>query len=177
MKRLLLLRHAKAVQGGSKTGDFERSLNERGEHDAPRMGAIMQHRRYIPDLALCSTSKRTMETWEHVALELSNKPEVNFSGELYLASAKLIANIVRSIRWPASAVLIVGHNPGLEECARTLARKPRSEEERGNSERLLEKFPTAALAVLDFEVEAWSDIEAGAGRLVDFLRPKELTSG
>jgi len=177
MKRLLLLRHAKAVQGGSKSGDFERPLNERGAHDAPRMGAIMHHRHYIPDLVLCSTSRRTKETWEHVAPELNAKPEVIFSDELYLASAKLVANSVRSIKRPAGTVLVVGHNPGLEDCARSLARKPGSDEERGYLERLLEKFPTAALAVLEFDVAAWSEIEAGAGKLVDFLRPKEVTGG
>ena len=81
MKRLLLLRHAKAVPGTTKTGDHGRPLNERGRLDAPRMGIAMQHKRYLPDRVLCSTALRTLETWEHVAPELDDKPDVSCGGE------------------------------------------------------------------------------------------------
>jgi phosphohistidine phosphatase len=176
VKRLLLLRHAKAVQGTSKSGDHGRALNDRGRLDAPRMGVAIQHKRYLPDRVLCSTARRTLETWEHVAPELDGRPEVIFSDELYLASQKLITNLVRAQPKAANVVMVVGHNPGLEECARTLARKPRGAEERERLEELNEKFPTAALAVLDFETDVWSDVAAGTGVLVDFLKPRALTS-
>lgn len=177
MKRLLLLRHAKAVPGTTKSGDHGRPLNERGRADAPRMGVAMQHRRYLPDQVLCSTSKRTLETWEHVAPELDGKPEVSFSDELYLAPWKLIAGAVRSLPRTSNVVLVIGHNPGLEDCARALARKPRSEGERQRFDALMDKFPTSALAVIDFDIDAWSDIASGAGALVDYVRPRDLTNG
>lgn len=175
MKRLLLLRHAKAVPAGAKSGDHDRALNERGRKDAPRIGVMMQHKGYLPDFVLCSTSKRTVETWEHIAPELNSQPEVAFSDELYLASPKTVANALRAVREPAKVVLLIGHNPGLEDFAKALARKPRTVEERRRLDTMAAKFPTSALAVLDFDVEAWNEIAAGAGVLVDFIRPKELT--
>jgi phosphohistidine phosphatase len=177
VKRLLLLRHAKAVPGTTKSGDHGRPLNERGRLDAPRMGIAMQHRRYLPDLVLCSTAKRTLETWENVVPELVEKPEVKCSDELYLAPWKLIANMVRAQPETANVVLVIGHNPGLEECARALARKPHTDDERKRLEVLNEKFPTCALAVLDFDVDVWSEIAPGAGVLTDFIRPRSLTGG
>jgi len=177
VKRLLLLRHAKAIPGTTKTGDHGRPLNERGRIDAPRMGIAMQHKRYLPDRVLCSTAKRTLETWEHVAPELDHEPEVSFSDELYLAPWKVIANMARTLPRTVSVALVIGHNPGLEECARAFARKPRSEDERERLDTLTEKFPTAALVVLDFEGDVWSEAIPDAGALVDFIRPRSLTNG
>jgi phosphohistidine phosphatase len=177
VKRLLLLRHAKAIPGTTKTGDHGRPLNERGRIDAPRMGIAMQHKRYLPDHVLCSTAKRTLETWEHVAPELDDKPEVSFSDELYLAPWKLIFSTVRALPRTVNVALLIGHNPGLEECARALARKPDSDDERARLDMLTEKFPTAALAVIDFEGDAWSEVAPNAGALTDFIRPRGLTNG
>ncbi len=177
MKRLLLLRHAKTVTGSQKSGDLARPLNERGRADAPRMGIALQHKRYLPGLVLCSTAKRTVETWEHVTPELDGAPEVKFLDELYLASGKTIANIVRDSGGAADTVLVIGHNPGLEECAQALSRKPRSERERECVDTLAEKFPTCAVAVLDFDVGSWREIASGTGVLVDFIRPKDFSGG
>lgn len=175
MKRLLLLRHAKAVAGNAKSGDHARALNERGRIDAPRVAIAMQHKGYAPDYVLCSTSKRTTETWELLAPELDSKPEVRFSDGFYLASAKSIVQALRGVGEAWDVVLVIGHNPGLEECALLLARKSRSEDERRRFDMLSEKFPTAALAVLDFEIQSWTELAPETGRLVDFIRPKELT--
>src|SRR5208282_2792671 len=106
MKRLLLLRHAKAVAGGTKSGDHDRALNDRGRTDAPRVGIAMQHKGYVPDRVLCSTAKRTVETWKHVAPELDCNAEVDFVDELYLASWKVIANAVRGIDDTANVVIV-----------------------------------------------------------------------
>ena len=177
MIRLLLLRHAKAIPGTTKSGDHGRPLNERGKLDAPRMGIAMQHKRYLPDRVLCSTAKRTLETWEHVAPELDGKPEVTFSDELYLAPWKVIANMARAQPKASEVVLVIGHNPGLEECARALARKPRADDEHKRLDTLNDKFPTCALAVIDFDAEIWTEIASGAGVLTDFIRPRDLTGG
>lgn len=177
MKRLLLLRHAKAVTGGSKTGDHGRPLNDRGRADAPRVGIVMQHRRYLPGRVLCSTAARTRETWAGVAPELDGSPDVAFVDELYLAPWKTIAGVIRAQGGDADVLLVVGHNPGLEDCAKALARKPQSADERGRLDDIAEKFPTAALAVLDFDIAEWSALAPGTGALVDLLKPKALTDG
>ena len=70
--------------------------------------------------------------------------------------------------------MIVGHNPGLEACATLLAREPVRRKERARHEALEEKFPTCALAMLDFDVGRWRDVAQGTGKLVDFVRPKDL---
>jgi phosphohistidine phosphatase len=175
MKRLLLLRHAKAVAGSPKLGDHDRPLNDRGHSDAPRVGAAMQHKLYVPGIVLCSTAKRTVETCRHVVAEFDAAPTVEFRDDLYLAPAKIIANAVRAIDVAADVALVIGHNPGLEECAKMLARKPRSDSERKRLDALAIKFPTAALAVIDFDVDAWSGIGSGEGALTDFLRPRDIT--
>jgi len=175
MRRLLLLRHAKAAPGGSKSGDHGRALTDRGRTDAAKIGVAIQHKRYTPGLVLCSTAERTVETWRHVGAELDLAPQVEFLDELYLAPAKTIANSIRAVRESTEAVLVIGHNPGLEECAKALVGKPRSEAERKRLETMAEKFPTSALAVIAFDVNDWSAVVAGNGVLNDFLRPKELT--
>jgi phosphohistidine phosphatase len=174
MKRLLLLRHAKAVPGDAKTDDHDRALNARGQHDAPLMGAEMHHRRYIPDLALCSTARRTVETWAGVVAEFDSPPRVEFLDALYLASPKAILKLVQSSDDETGTLLVLGHNPGLEDCAAQLTRKPVTQDERAVLEQMRDKFPTCALAVLEFDVNHWRDVEPAAGALFDFIRPRDL---
>ena len=176
MRRLLLLRHAKAVSGDAKTDDHDRALNARGRHDAAHMGAEMQHRLYAPDLALCSTARRTRETWEGVAPEFDAPPRVEFLDTLYLASSRTILKLVQSADDGADMLLVLGHNPGLEECAAGLAQKPTSQDKRTMFEEMREKFPTCALVALEFDVAHWRDVEPGTGAFADFIRPKDLKS-
>lgn len=175
MKRLLLLRHAKAVTGGTKSGDHARPLNERGRADAPRMGIAMHHKRYRPERVLCSTAKRTVETWRGLSAELDGEPELALLDDLYLAPWKTILACLRKQGGAAATVLVIGHNPGLEDCVQALARKPQSDAERARLAAAAEKFPTATLAVFDFEIASWSEIAPGTGAFVDFLRPRALT--
>jgi phosphohistidine phosphatase len=172
MRRLLLLRHAKAAQDSGE-GDHARALTERGRQDAVHMGHAMDTRGYIPNLALCSTSRRTMETWELIGPELAKSPEAEFTRDLYLASPRNILRQIQQTRDGVKSLLLIGHNPGIEDCAARLARKPASKAESHNLETLREKFPTCALAVLDFDVESWSDV-TGEGILLEFIRPRDL---
>lgn len=172
MKRLMLLRHAKSLRDESKK-DKDRPLNDRGRADAPRMGSYMHHMHYAPDLVLCSSSRRTRETWALVAAELDGAPGVRFEDALYLASSKAIQKIVAAAD-AAACLLVIGHNPGTEECARVLAREPHDKRERKLLAELGEKFPTGALAVFEFDVSSWKEIEAGKGALIDFVVPKGL---
>ncbi|HEY1630587.1 MAG TPA: histidine phosphatase family protein [Rhizomicrobium sp.] len=169
MKRLLLLRHAKASPDGKASRDHERELTARGRANAAQMGAWLHTSGYEPDLVLCSDAARTAETWRIAAQELDASPRVEFLEQLYLAPAKRIQAIIREAE-DAGALLIVGHNPGMEDCAAELAHAD------GNAhrERMGEKFPTAALAVLEFDIATWRDMAPASGRLAEFIKPKDL---
>lgn len=172
MKRLMLLRHAKSLRD-EKMKDKDRPLNERGRADAPRMGSYMHNRGYQPDLVLCSTAKRTVVTWELLAPGLVQAAETRFVDALYLASANSIRKTIAHTKH-ASSLLVIGHNPGIEECARTLAHIPQTSGERNLFAELSTKFPTCALAVFDFDIADWAGIATHGGTLVDFVRPKTL---
>ena len=174
MKRLLILRHAKAVPGDARTDDHERPLSPRGQGDASLMGAEMHHRLYIPDLVLCSTSRRTVETWERVAPEFDTPPKAQFVASLYHAAPKAILKLVQSVDDSVESLCIVGHNPGLEEFSAAMVHSPQSKSERENVEHMRDKFPTGALAVFDFDIARWREIEPATGEFADFIRPKDL---
>jgi phosphohistidine phosphatase len=171
MKRLLLLRHAKAEQAGKD--DHARELTGRGRKDAALMGAWV-HKHYAPDLALCSTSARTRETWALVSEELGAASKVEFLEPLYLAPLKTFLKIIQNIGDNAQTVLTVGHNPGTEDAAAMLARDATDTDERQRLGAIKEKFPTATLAVLEFDIAHWRDIKPGSGTLAAFVRPKDL---
>jgi phosphohistidine phosphatase len=174
VKRLLLFRHAKAVPGGGGMDDHARVLADRGRTDAPAMGRYMQKHDFVPELVLCSSSDRTVETAQLAFAEFHKPPEVELLEALYLAEPEAIIAIARRVPRKQACVCVVGHNPGLEICASALARDPVRRKERDYVDAIEEKFPTCALAVLDFDVDAWRDIAFGKGKLADFVRPKDL---
>jgi phosphohistidine phosphatase len=130
-----------------------------------------------PDIVLCSTATRTRETLKLIRLAFPNNPRIRFLRSLYLAEWKAMLAAIRKMPAAARTVLLVGHNPGMEELALALVRPPRTEDERRRVRRLRKKFPTAALAVLDFDGTAWAGILPQRGRLSAFVRPKDLSSG
>ncbi len=174
MKRLILLRHAKAV--GQITGqeDHERTLAERGRSDAIRMGQYLREEDSVPELVLCSDARRTRETLDLVIPQLGTTPAVRHMAELYLARWLSIINIIRQVRDMANVLMVVGHNPGLEDCARRLARPPGDTKARELHQLLQSEYPTGALALFDFDIDAWSAVERGQGELESFVRPKDL---
>ena len=175
MKRLLLLRHAKAVQDGKDgADDHARELTGRGRKDAAHIGAWLHERGFVPDLTLCSTSARTRATWESVVAELGGNPDIDFMKQLYLAPAKTILAAVQSRDDDVGTLMTVGHNPGTEDVARLFSRAPIDKNERTRVDLLKSKFPTAALAVLDFEAAHWREVRPGSGTLAAFVRPKDL---
>ena len=175
MKRLLLLRHAKSLRDVA-VNDKERPLNDRGRRDAPRMGGYMHHKGYVPDLVLCSSARRTVETWQAIVPEFDAAVDTRFVDALYLATARNILRVVAGV-CSGKTVLAIGHNPGMEECARVLAREPETERERERLADLKAKFPTCALAAFEFDIQTWDDIAPGRGALVDFAKPKGLKDG
>lgn len=173
MKRLLVFRHAKAGPH-DEAHDKERALVERGRNDAGLMGRAMREKGYVPDLVFCSSAKRTVETWEHAAPALAAQPEIRFLDSLYDAPEKSLLKTIRGVREPATVLMYVGHNPGLENLARMLLRKPADAAEKRRVAAVREKFPTSAVAVIDFDADTWQDIEPEEGTLADFVTPADV---
>ena len=171
MKTLYLLRHAKSQWGREYPDDFERPLAPRGHRAAVRMGQEMRARGYVPDLVLCSQARRALETWQLVAPELAAEVPDKTMRSLYLAPPSRLIEVIHRQPDALGSVMLIGHNPGMEHLAAHLS-GPGSRD--GATSRLREKYPTAALAVITFETVRWSGIAPGAGRLVKFLRPREL---
>jgi phosphohistidine phosphatase len=174
VKRLLLLRHAKTVPQGAGIDDHERELMARGREDAPVIGRYIRKCGYTPDLILASTSRRTVETVELVTDELAGTQRIDYLEALYLAEPDVILSIVRLASDTVKSLMVVGHNPGMEQVATRLAREPVKRKEKDRFDLIEEKFPTAALAVLDFDVARWRDVAPGEGALTDFVRPRDL---
>ncbi|WP_378943393.1 SixA phosphatase family protein [Mesorhizobium sp. ANAO-SY3R2] len=170
-RQLLLLRHAKSSWDDGSLSDFDRPLAPRGEKAAPRIGAEMARRNWLPDLALVSPAARTRETWRLVSADWPEPaPPVLFHEDLYEASADELLAESRLAPDRVATLLIVGHNPGLEEFARRLA-GPGSDAKA--SALLGEKLPTGAFA--RFAVEGrWDKLQFGVARLTHCLRPKDL---
>ncbi len=176
MPTLLLLRHAKSSWSDDGAGDFDRVLAPRGERAAPLMGAFLAQHELTPDLILCSPAARARETLDLVLGELATNPVIQYADELYLASPSEMMALLRDVPNTAEndapeRVMMVGHNPGFQTLARMLC-------EGGDEDGLVAlagKFPTAALAVIDFD-GAWEKIRAGKGRLRLFATPRALAS-
>ena len=174
MKRLLLLRHAKTEPVSPEIEDHERQLLDRGRADAPKIGTYLAANAYIPDLILSSTARRTVETVELVIEKLPRKQHIEYTDHLYLAGPREMLAVVRALQATAKTLLVVGHNPGMERLATSLSRQPVKRKERDRFDLIEEKFPTCALAVLDFDAARWRDLSPGRGELIDFVRPRDL---
>lgn len=163
--RLILIRHAKSDWSEPGRDDFDRPLNRRGRRDAPRIGAWLASRRYLPDLILCSPAQRTRETLNLILSTLGAKAEVRHLPTLYHASGEeMLAELRRAT---GQTVMMVGHNPGLAAFAAALVH------DRPRHARFAD-YPTAATAVIDFAVPDWTEVAPGSGALRDFVVPDDL---
>jgi phosphohistidine phosphatase len=172
MRRLLLLRHAKAERSQPGGSDLERALNDRGRADARKLGAYFVRHRLVPDLAAVSTAVRTRETWRLLAGAFDRPPKARFDERLYDASPQMILRTIQETAPEVATLLVVGHNPGLHEAAVVLVAAGDVEAR----QRLVEQFPTAALAVIKFAVADWSRVHAKGGRLEHFVKPRSLAA-
>jgi phosphohistidine phosphatase len=171
MRTVSLFRHAKSSWDNPGADDFERPLAKRGEKAAPRMGAFMAETSIVPELILCSPARRTRETLELVLPHLEPAPIVLVEEPLYLASAATLLARLRQVEAGIAHVMVIAHDPGLHQLALELSGRGEAE----TLHALASKFPTAALAVIDFEkARDWSRIRPGAGHLRLFMAPKML---
>jgi phosphohistidine phosphatase len=172
MRRLLLLRHAKAEAGAPDQDDHDRALTERGLADAAAVARYLKSQGYAAARILCSTSTRTRQTAE--AVLRGTLTPVEWLEALYLAAPGKIVAMIQDAHDGDDVLMVVGHNPGLEQCATLLARDPVRPREQHRHDVMEEKFPTAALAVLDFDIASWKLVAPCSARLVDFMRPRDL---
>ncbi len=162
MKTLLLLRHAKSSWADENMADFDRSLNERGQKDAPRMGKLLAQKGFTPELIITSAAKRAAATAELVAQAAGYEGDIQRHEQLYLAEPGEYVVVARQVNDQVNCLMLVGHNPGIEELVEWLG----GEEER---------MPTAALACFQLPIDHWRDLKPEQKyELAHLWRPKEL---
>ncbi|MBK1668861.1 hypothetical protein CKO28_12550 [Rhodovibrio sodomensis] len=170
MKTLYLLRHAKSSWDDPTLADHDRPLAARGRQAAPRMAVWLRTEARRPDLVICSSAARAHETWDLVARELQPAPEVDIRRSVYDAGPDQLIAIAQGAPARVDTLMLVGHNPAMEEAAALLAGG-------GDTKALAtmqSKYPTAAVAEFTFELDAWESIGRDTGYLARFVRPKDL---
>lgn len=173
MRTLMLLRHAKAVVADGKIGDRDRPLANRGQKDAPKIGAYMGRHRLMPDRALVSPSKRTQETWALVAPALGKPVQASFDDRLYEASPQTVMDVIQETGTACPTLLVVGHNPALHRVAVGLI----ATGDLDAREQLHEGLPTSGLVTIEFPFDDWRKLHTQAGRLGLFVTPDLLKAG
>lgn len=169
-RRLVLLRHAKAVAADTRAADRDRPLERRGEKAARALAAWFAARE-APDLVLCSAALRTRQTLDHLLPAFAAPPQVSVEERLYLATAGTLLVRLSEVPDAVGAVLMIGHNPGLHELALALAGPGRT----GRRARLAAAFPTGALAAYRF-AGSWRDIARLGLHLDQLLAPADLAA-
>jgi phosphohistidine phosphatase len=168
MKRVYLLRHAKSSWKDRSLADRDRPLARRGRRAAEAMAGHLEAAGVRPDLVLCSPALRTRETLERIEPGFGGEIELRVEEQLYGASEASLFDRLSALPEEIGSVMLIGHNPGLEELGLALA----SEGE--GLVRMREKYPTGALATIELPADSWSRIERGSGHLVAYVRPADL---
>ncbi|MFF1641604.1 SixA phosphatase family protein [Streptomyces sp. NPDC058246] len=167
LRRLVVLRHAKSAwpEGVS---DHERPLAPRGRRDAPAAGRALAEADCLPDLALCSTAVRARQTWELAAEQWGTPPPVRLDERLYAADVPELLAAVREAPDQVGTLLLIGHNPGLEELVLDLAGDGLDDA----LDHVRTKFPTSAVAVLAWHGSSWRELAPGTALLTDVAVPR-----
>ena len=169
-KQILLLRHAKSSWADPLSKDFLRPLNERGKKTAVVMGRLLTRLKLAPDLILCSGATRTRETYDGLG-DAVNGVDVEYTDAIYEASVDRLMSVLQGVDDRYDQVMVIGHNPGLEGLTKRLSNG------RGNEkalDRLEEKFPTGALAVLKAEIAHWRGLASASCCLEALFRPADM---
>ena len=161
MKRLLIVRHAKAEKSAPRGGDFARPLAPRGEANAIEMGRRLARDKTHPEAIITSPAVRALATARLIARELDFPwDEIHTVKSIYLADAGTLLEVVRGLDNGAELALLVGHNPGVSELANTLVRG------------FTQELPTGAVVTIDLPADTWSGIRRGSGSLRSYDYPK-----
>lgn len=171
MKTLGLFRHAKSDWNDARLRDFDRPLNKRGRKGAAIMGKHIREYGRKWDRIIASPAVRVTQTIELAAETAGSSPPVLWDRRIYLANSATLLDLLRDQEGDPASIIMVGHNPGLEDLIFDLVPDDGSSPLRDIVE---EKFPTAAFAVLELDIGNWEDVEEGCARLVHLVRPRDL---
>jgi phosphohistidine phosphatase len=169
VKTLTLLRHAKSSWDDPIQRDFDRPLNAKGLRAARRVGQHLRDQGAHFDHVVASPAVRVIETLDGIWEGYGRTLKPVWDRRIYLASAATLLEVVHDVPAEADSVLLVGHNPGLEDLVLILT----PDDGDATRDTLEEKFPTAAVAVLGFK-GAWPDLAPRGARLTKFTRPRDL---
>lgn len=167
MKNLYLLRHAKSDWSNPGENDFERTLNKRGKKDAPLIGAFIKKLEIPIELIISSPAIRAKSTALQIAEKSGlNKEEIHFFDELYNFNHQPYLSIIQSINDDLSNILLVAHNPALEQLSAYLS---------GTTYDAY-RIPTCGFLHFNIDVKNWKDLEFGCGNLRWMVIPRMLNT-
>ena len=166
MKTLSLLRHADADWGAKGSKDFDRSLSVAGQNQCLEVAAYITQKKIKPDLVLCSTAKRAIETCGRIDKTLNNAWTIQESKALYLCNIKQLIHEINMVSDEYDHLLIVGHNPAFQEVSWLLSGKSDSTLMRS----VETSFPPATLTTHSFDCKHWSEVDKGLGILKDVYK-------
>lgn len=171
MKTLGIWRHAKSDWNDRSARDFDRPLNHRGLKGAAIMGRHIAAQPLYWDRIIASPAVRVAQTIEVGSQAAEINPQVRWDRRIYLASSATLMDLLREQEGDPARILMVGHNPGLEDLIFDLV-----PDDGGNPLRDIveEKFPTAAFALLEMDIDRWSELDESGARLVHLTRPRDL---
>ncbi len=162
MKTLLLMRHAKSSWKDSELDDHDRGLSGRGKKDAPRMGELLKDEGLLPDYLVTSSARRARKTADHVALASGFRGECRLTEELYMAGPDKILEVIGQTPDACERLLLIGHNPGLEEFLERLTGT-------------YTPLATAAVAHLEIDIDSWPLLTRHSqAELIRLWQPREL---
>jgi len=168
VKTLRILRHAKSSWEDVGHGDHDRPLAPRGQRAAKKLAKHLRRQKLPAVTVLCSSATRARETLALIAPALGPHSKLLIEDGLYAASAEELLDRLRRVPEPAESVMVIGHNPGLQDLALTLAANG------AKRSRAMEDFPTGALATLQIDVARWRDLGPGDAEIVDYVVPRDL---
>src|SRR5688572_25406051 len=162
-RRLLILRHAKSSWADAFADDWERPLTERGRRDATRIGELLRRLSLVPDVIITSDAVRAHTTARIVADAAGYVGKIEQSSSLYHAKPETVIAVLQAVKAAAArTIMVVAHNPGLEDLVSQLT-----------GEQV--ELPTAALVDVELPIRKWSELDLSAGaRLIDLWRPADL---
>jgi len=168
VRTIILLRHGKSSWSDATLSDVDRPLTPRGERASRRIAKYLRRERIHPTLVLCSPSLRTRQTLGAITPSLGKNCTIELVPALYAASEPELLERLRALPESAASVMLIGHNPGLQQLALILASP-------GTARAKLEqKFPTGALATLAVSSDSWAALRPGEAKLIDYVIPRQL---
>lgn len=161
-RRLVMIRHAKSSWANPLQSDFERPLNERGEHDAPMMGQRLKKKNITPDLIIASTAKRAKQTAKKIAKEIGYSEErIHWQEKLYHCIPAVFEEVLYEVDDAIQTVFIVAHNPGISAFANQMS-----------PHFAIDTMPTCGIVGVEFSAEHWTEFNSANKQVFLYDYPK-----